>query len=166
MNLIVASKAWKYRKVENNSNSIDACCFTAVILLCNKRNKKRIYPWVFRRPGTLVLAICENIQRHILVGILHSHSPSTWQIMGLRYGPKTTILTLLSSKGQYLGLIYFKNLPKNENVRKYPNNNNSDNPVPTEVKPMYCHFDLLYYACSTHSFVSWSCVCIHVLHFL
>ena len=61
--------------------------------------------------------------------------------MGLRYCPKTTsgsnistqndfagisyklsyrqqikiqIMTLLSSKGQYLGLIYFKNLPKND----------------------------------------------------
>ena len=31
---------------------------------------------------------------------------------------KVQILTLLWSKGQYLGLIYFKNLPKNENVQQ------------------------------------------------
>ena len=31
---------------------------------------------------------------------------------------KVQLLTLLSSKRQYLGLIYFKNLPENENVRK------------------------------------------------
>ena len=31
---------------------------------------------------------------------------------------KVPILTLLSSNSQYLGLIYFKNLPKNKNVRK------------------------------------------------
>ena len=39
------------------------------------------------------------------------------------------ILTLLGSKGQYLGLIYFRNLPKNDNVRKCRNNNNSGNPL-------------------------------------
>ena len=78
------------------------------------------------------------------VKIRPSHSASTWQIMGLRYGTilkqlqdpislyrmtllgwatnpqqsKVKILTLLSSKGQYLGHIYLKILPKNENVRK------------------------------------------------
>ena len=31
---------------------------------------------------------------------------------------KVKILTFLSLKGQYLGPIYFKNLQKNENVRK------------------------------------------------
>ena len=69
--------------------------------------------------------------------------------MGLRYRPKKlqgpiplqrmTLLCYrtsyrqilaLNSKSQYLGLIYFKDLPKNENVRKsHKNNNNSDNPI-------------------------------------
>ena len=43
---------------------------------------------------------------------------------------KVQILALvLSSKGQYLGPIYFKNLPKIENVRKMSQNNNSGNPL-------------------------------------
>ena len=43
---------------------------------------------------------------------------------GISYKPsyrqqiKVQILTLLGLNGQYLGLIYFKNLQKNENVRK------------------------------------------------
>ena len=70
--------------------------------------------------------------------------------MGLRYWPKATsgsniskqngyrisykllqtvqILTLLSTKGQCLGLIYFKSLPKMRMSEKC-NNNNSDNPL-------------------------------------
>ena len=38
--------------------------------------------------------------------------------LSYRQQAKVQILTLLSSKGQYLALVYFKNLPKNENVRK------------------------------------------------
>ena len=34
---------------------------------------------------------------------------------------KVQILTVLSSKDQYLGLIYLENLTKNENVRKMSN---------------------------------------------
>ena len=35
-----------------------------------------------------------------------------------RLQTKVQIFTLLSSKGQHLGLIYFKSLPKCENVKK------------------------------------------------
>ena len=66
-----------------------------------------------------------------IVGIWHYYSASTWQVMGIKYWPKKTsgfhyrylhrmtptisyrqkvkvqIRTLLTSKGQYLGLIYF-----------------------------------------------------------
>ena len=85
-----------------------------------------------------------------VVGIWYSHSASTWHVMGLRYWPKTTsgsnisiqydsarisykpsfrpqakfqILPLLSSKGQYLGRIYFKNLQKMRMSEKGCNNN-------------------------------------------
>ena len=52
----------------------------------------------------------------------------------LRQQIKVQILTLLSSKSLYLGFIYFKNLPKNESVRKMSQNNkhknnNFDNPL-------------------------------------
>ena len=46
----------------------------------------------------------------------------------LRQQIKVQILESLSSNGHCLGLIYIENLPKNENVRKC-RNNNSDNPL-------------------------------------
>ena len=46
-------------------------------------------------------------------------------------GIRVQIVTLLSSKGQYLGLIYIKNLPKMRMSEECRNNSNSnsDNPL-------------------------------------
>ena len=51
--------------------------------------------------------------------------------LSYRQQAKVPILTLLSSNGQYLGLIYFKKIPKMRMSEKCHNNNNnnSDNPL-------------------------------------
>ena len=53
--------------------------------------------------------------------------------LSYRQQAKAQILTLLSSKGQYLGLIYFKNLPKIRMAEKCRNNNSNNNSDIDEV---------------------------------